>query len=58
MADGGYHAILMEDAVTGEFRDMWFNGIDGFWPVARTVSMNPAGTRVYAVATPSPWATA
>ena len=55
MADGGYHAILMEDAVTGEFRDMWFNGIDGFWPVARTVSMNPAGTRVYAVAVPSPW---
>ena len=55
MADGGYHAILMEDAVSGEFRDMWFNGIDGFWPVARTVSINPAGTRVYAVAVPSPW---
>ncbi len=55
MADGGYHAILMEDAVTGEFRDMWFNGVDGWMPVARTVSINPAGTRVYAVVAPTPW---
>jgi DNA-binding beta-propeller fold protein YncE len=56
MADGGYHAVLMEDAATGEFADMWFSGVDGFLPVAHTVAINPAGTRVYAVVVPSAWA--
>jgi YVTN family beta-propeller protein len=55
MADGGYHAVLMQDVATGEFADIWFTTDKGTSQVAQTVSVNPAGTRAYAVVADHLW---